>query len=149
MTVEGAWQLLDRQWALGRFPGYAAAIKHGEQVSIRVGGILGFDDPRPVRPDTQFRIASLTKIVAGALALNLVADGLLALEDSVGRWLPELADPLLAERITTPLAMGSTAFFAEDPSRLASSTCLPRTACGSSTAAAPPTRRRSKAWPPA
>ncbi|HEU5271393.1 MAG TPA: serine hydrolase domain-containing protein [Jatrophihabitans sp.] len=93
MTVQSAWQLLDRQLAGGRFPGYAAAVRHRGEVSYRVGGTLALDDDRPVRPDTQFRIASLTKIVAGVLALNLIADGLLALDDPVGRWLPELAEP--------------------------------------------------------
>ncbi len=103
MTVQGAWQLLDRQLAAGRFPGYAAAIRHGTDVSLRVGGTLGLDDPRPVRPDTQFRIASLTKMVGGVLALNLIADGLLGLDDPVARWLPELAEPRVLRTPTSPL----------------------------------------------
>ncbi len=93
MTVHDAWQLLDRQLAAGRFPGYAAAVRHRGRVEYRVGGTLALDDDRAVRPDTQFRIASLTKLVGGVLALSLVADGLLALDDPVGRWLPELAEP--------------------------------------------------------
>lgn len=101
--MAGAWKLLDQQLAAGRFPGYAAAIRHRNEVSIRVGGTLGVDGPRPVRPDTQFRIASLTKIVAGVLALNLIADGLLGLDDPVARWLPELAEPRVLRTPTSPL----------------------------------------------
>lgn len=40
---------------------------------------------------TPFRIASLSKLMGGALALCLVADGTLELADDVARWLPELA----------------------------------------------------------
>jgi CubicO group peptidase (beta-lactamase class C family) len=93
VTVEGAWQLLDRQLSDGRFPAYAAAVRHRDRVSYRVGGTLAADSDQPVRPDTQFRIASLTKPVAGVLALNLIGDGLLALDDPIARWLPELAEP--------------------------------------------------------
>ena len=104
MTVQSAWQLLDRQREQGRFPGYAAAVRHRDQVSYRVGGTLGISDERPVRPDTQFRIASLTKIIGGVLAVNLIADGLLALDDPVGRWLPELAEPRVLRTPTSELA---------------------------------------------
>jgi len=93
VTVEGAWQLLDRQLSDGRFPGYAAAVRHRDRVSYRVGGTLAADSDQPVRPDTQFRIASLTKPVAGVLALNLIGDGVLGLDDPVAGWLPELAEP--------------------------------------------------------
>jgi len=130
--VAAAWQLLDRQLTAGRFPGYAAAIRHGDEVSIRVGGTLGLDDPRPVRPDTQFRIASLTKVVAGVLTLNLVADGLLGLDDPVGRWLPELAEPPHCRWCTNPAAPGSTT---------AEPTCSARCWPG------PPAGRSARCWP--
>lgn len=103
MTVQAAWQLLDRQLADGRFPGYAAAIRHGDTVSYRVGGVLALAGDQSVRPDTQFRIASLSKIVGGVLAVNLIADGLLALDDPVGRWLPELAEPRVLRTPTSEL----------------------------------------------
>jgi CubicO group peptidase (beta-lactamase class C family) len=103
VTVQAAWQLLDRQLAAGRFPGYAAAVRHGDTVSYQVGGTLALDRDQPVRPDSQFRIASLTKIVGGVLALNLIADGLLALDDPIGRWLPELAEPRVLRTPTSEL----------------------------------------------
>ena len=104
MTVQAAWQLLDRQLAAGRFPGYAAAVRHGDQISYRAGGTLALGGDRPVESDTQFRIASLTKLVGGALALNLIADGLLGLDDPVERWLPELAEPRVLRTPTSELA---------------------------------------------
>jgi CubicO group peptidase (beta-lactamase class C family) len=103
VTVERAWQLLDRQVEDGRFPGYAAAARHGDRVSYRVGGTLAVGGDRAVRPDTQFRIASLTKLVGGVLALNLIGNGVLALDDPVGRWLPELAEPRVLRTPTSEL----------------------------------------------
>jgi CubicO group peptidase (beta-lactamase class C family) len=40
-----------------------------------------------------FRIASVTKPIGAALTLALVEDGVIALDDPVERWLPELAHP--------------------------------------------------------
>ena len=103
MTVHDAFRLLDRQLAEGRFPGYAVGIRHRDEVSCRVNGTLAFDNDLPVRTDTLFRIASLSKIVAGVLALALVADGVLALDDEVARWLPELAEPRVLRTPTSEL----------------------------------------------
>jgi D-alanyl-D-alanine-carboxypeptidase/D-alanyl-D-alanine-endopeptidase len=38
-------------------------------------------------PDARFEIGSITKTMTAALLVTLVADGVLALDDSVGRWL--------------------------------------------------------------
>lgn len=46
----------------------------------------------PMRRDTVFRIASMTKPVTVAAAMTLVEEGKLALTDPVTKWLPELAD---------------------------------------------------------
>ncbi|MEV3904308.1 serine hydrolase domain-containing protein [Mycobacterium sp. NPDC050551] len=46
----------------------------------------------PMRRDTVFRIASMTKPVTVAAAMALVEEGKLALTDPVTKWLPELAD---------------------------------------------------------
>ena len=53
--------------------------------------------------DTQFRIASTTKPVVGALVMALVDDGLLGIDDPVARWLPELGDPRVLRRMDGPL----------------------------------------------
>ncbi|MGA5467094.1 serine hydrolase domain-containing protein [Mycobacterium sp. NPDC050041] len=46
----------------------------------------------PMRRDTVFRIASMTKPVTVAAAMALAEEGKLALTDPVTKWLPELAD---------------------------------------------------------
>jgi CubicO group peptidase (beta-lactamase class C family) len=88
-----AWATLDDQVASGRFPGYAAAIRHGDHTEIRTGGFTSLDAHTRMRPDTVFRIASLSKIVGGVLALRLARGGAFTLDSEVAPWLPELAFP--------------------------------------------------------
>ena len=47
---------------------------------------------RPMRRDTLFRIASMTKPITTTAALMLYEEGLFELDDPVTAWLPELAD---------------------------------------------------------
>jgi CubicO group peptidase (beta-lactamase class C family) len=42
-----------------------------------------------MRPDTQFRLASLSKTMVSAAALALVEQGRLAVTDPVAHWLPD------------------------------------------------------------
>jgi CubicO group peptidase (beta-lactamase class C family) len=62
-------------------------------------------EPPPAEIDTDaiFRVASLSKLVAAALTLSLVADGIVALEEPVATWLPELSSPRVLTRIDGPL----------------------------------------------
>jgi CubicO group peptidase (beta-lactamase class C family) len=53
--------------------------------------------------DTIFRIASMTKPMAAAVAMMLVEDGVLGLDAPVDRWLPELANRRVLMRIDGPL----------------------------------------------
>ncbi|HEY2552370.1 MAG TPA: serine hydrolase domain-containing protein [Streptosporangiaceae bacterium] len=114
-SLEAIWRVPDGQVAAGRIPGYAAAVRAGGRTAIRAGGRTAIEPASPaMRADTLFRIASLTKPVGGALALSMVQDGLLALDDPVSRWLPEAASPrVLIDRAgpldqTRPAAMPNT-----------------------------------------
>jgi len=49
----------------------------------------------PMRPDTLFRIASMTKPITSVAALILMEEGRFALDDPIARWIPELAAPLV------------------------------------------------------
>ena len=57
----------------------------------------------PMEEDTLFRIASVTKPIGGALALGLVQDGVLGLDDPIGGWLPEAANPRVLVAPDAPL----------------------------------------------
>jgi CubicO group peptidase (beta-lactamase class C family) len=102
MSFENIWRIPDGDVACGRIPGYVGAVRIGGATEIRVGGHEAFGGA-PVREQTRFRIASVTKPIGGALTLSLVQDGLLALEDPVARWLPELASPRVLIAPDAPL----------------------------------------------
>jgi methyl acetate hydrolase len=70
----------------------AARLPGGERVEVAVG-VRGIDNPAPMTTDTLFWIASCTKALTSVAALQLVEDGLIGLDDPVGRWLPQLAAP--------------------------------------------------------
>jgi CubicO group peptidase (beta-lactamase class C family) len=82
----------------GEIPGLVALVcRRGE---VHVEAIGGRD---PIRRDTIFRIASLTKPVAAAAAMILVEECRLRLDELVDRLLPELADRRVLKRLDGPL----------------------------------------------
>ncbi len=96
-------ELLDAQVSSGRVPGYAAALHHDGVTQVLVGGTLGVGPTRSVTAATPFRLSSVTKPFAGVLALTLVEDGTLGLDDPVETWLPELAAPVVLRDRHGPL----------------------------------------------
>jgi CubicO group peptidase (beta-lactamase class C family) len=87
------WSMLQARVRDGRLPGFAAAVRFRGAVEVHTGGCLTLGGTDPVRPDSLFRLASVSKPVAGVLTLALVEEGVLGLDDPVARWLPELAEP--------------------------------------------------------
>ncbi|MCD2188404.1 serine hydrolase domain-containing protein [Actinomycetospora soli] len=71
-------------------PGVVALAARGDDVHVRTHGFLTTGGA-PVRRDSLFRIASITKPVVAALAESLLDDGALAVDEPVDRLLPELA----------------------------------------------------------
>ena len=64
----------------------AAVILPDRSVHRIVGGFS--HDSVPVSPEMLFAIGSITKNYVAALVLRLTEDGVLSLDDSLGRWLP-------------------------------------------------------------
>ncbi len=93
MTFSELFALVDRQVAERRYPGAVVAVRHAGTTTVHATGTLAVGGGEPVTPATPFRVASVSKPFGGLLALTLVADGTLALDDDVARWLPELAAP--------------------------------------------------------
>jgi CubicO group peptidase (beta-lactamase class C family) len=83
-------------------PGLVTLVARGDQVHAQALGSLTVGGP-PVRRDSLFRIASMTKPVTGAATLALIGEGLLALDEPVQRLLPELARPRVLRRMDGPL----------------------------------------------
>ena len=92
------WRSLEDTVESGRIPGVVAGIRHEGEIEIFTSGRLAFGGAAEMTPDTRFRIASLSKIVLGALAASMMADGLFAPEDPIATWAPELASPRVLVR---------------------------------------------------
>jgi CubicO group peptidase (beta-lactamase class C family) len=84
-------------------PGYVSLVDDGTDVRVDAVGETGFGTGVPMRRDTPFRIASMTKPMLAAVTMTLVEDGTIAVGDPVARWLPELAAPRVLTRIDGPL----------------------------------------------
>jgi CubicO group peptidase (beta-lactamase class C family) len=78
--------------AKGELPGLVTLVARGDDVHVDAIGSMAFGGDEPMRRDTIFRIASLTKPILAAATMMLVDDGTLALDEPVDRLLPELAN---------------------------------------------------------
>jgi CubicO group peptidase (beta-lactamase class C family) len=77
--------------------------RHGEVLQVNEIGYRDVDAAQPMRRDTIFRIASMTKPVTVAAAMTLVDAGKLALDDPIVRWAPEFADVQVLDDPKGPL----------------------------------------------
>ncbi|MET0274361.1 MAG: serine hydrolase domain-containing protein [Phenylobacterium sp.] len=87
----------------GYAPGLVALVSRGAESRVIMLGAKSFDAGDPMRRDTIFRIASMTKPVTAAAAMMLIEDGRLKLDEPVDRLLPELARRRVLKRIDGPL----------------------------------------------
>lgn len=88
----------------GLISGAVTLVWHrGNVLQVNEIGQRDVEAKLPMRRDTIFRIASMTKPVTVAAAMALVEEGRLALSDPVTRWLPELADMRVLADPTGPL----------------------------------------------
>jgi CubicO group peptidase (beta-lactamase class C family) len=70
-------------------PGAAVGVLAGGEAECEAFGVADVRTGEPVRSETTFRIASITKPFTATLALSLVEEGLLALEEPVSVALPD------------------------------------------------------------
>lgn len=80
-------------WNRADTPGCAVSVLHDGQPLHRQGhGMASLELGAPIRPDTVFYIASVSKQFTAAAIALLAEDGALALDDDVRRYVPELPD---------------------------------------------------------
>jgi CubicO group peptidase (beta-lactamase class C family) len=86
----------------GEVPGAVVGVADGERQWIQG---VGLDCPGggELRPDAVFRISSMTKPMTAAVTLQLVDNGVLALDAPVHRWLPELSGQRVLRQLDGPL----------------------------------------------
>ncbi|HEV7734629.1 MAG TPA: serine hydrolase domain-containing protein [Candidatus Binatia bacterium] len=71
-------------------PGAIAVVQRGRRLAVHAVGVVGFDTPRLPSETDHMRLASVSKAFNGAVALALVAQGRLSLDDTIATRLPSL-----------------------------------------------------------
>ena len=88
--------MLERVAAAGDIAGFVTLIwRKGEIAQVNAVGRRDVEADLPMTRETIFRIASMTKPMTSALALMLLEEGKLRLEDPISRWAPEFASPMV------------------------------------------------------
>src|SRR4029077_20909959 len=95
-------EIVETAVAGGDAPGVVAAVGRGGEGYVAAAGVMAVGGP-PMRPDTLFRIGSITQPVTAAVGRRTAEDGLLGLEEPVDRLLPELAGRRVLRRPDGPL----------------------------------------------
>ena len=124
LQLQGQSEILERPRAIGGFsqarldrmhtamrrhvesgytPGLVTLVHHRSREYVQAIGTMAFDSTAPMRRDTIFRLASMTKPVTAAGAMILVEECKLRLDDPVDDWLPELKDREVLSTIESPL----------------------------------------------
>ena len=96
-------QAMAARVARGELPGMVILVAHDDEVQVDTIGALAFGSKEPMRRDTIFRIASMTKPILAMATMMLLEDGKLALDEPVDRLLPELANRKVLKLIDGPL----------------------------------------------
>jgi CubicO group peptidase (beta-lactamase class C family) len=101
--LERMHQVLSGYVERKEMPGLVALISHHDDVHVETLGTMSFGHPAPMKRDTIFRIASLTKPITAVAAMVLVEECKLRLDESIEEWLPELANRRVLESISSQL----------------------------------------------
>jgi CubicO group peptidase (beta-lactamase class C family) len=86
---------LQQQVAEQKIPGAVVLVRRTdrEDVYLKAVGQLDLEQGRPLREDSIFRIASMTKPITSTAVMLLVEEGKLSLEDPISKYLPEWRSP--------------------------------------------------------
>jgi len=82
-----------KAWDSPNTPGASVAvIQHGKLVFAKGYGIANLEYDVPIKPDTIFHVASVSKQFTAMAVVLLELDGKLSIDDDVHKYLPELPD---------------------------------------------------------
>lgn len=71
-------------------PGVIAIVQRGDEVTVHTAGVGSFTTLQPPRVTDHMRIASVAKAFSGAVALALVQQGVMRLDETIGQRRPDL-----------------------------------------------------------
>jgi CubicO group peptidase (beta-lactamase class C family) len=101
-SLDGLRGVLEQHVAKGSAPGLVALLDRGGETEVMTLGAKAIGGP-PMRRDTIFRIASMTKLVTATAVMMLVDEGKLRLDEPIDRLLPEFANRRVLKRQDGPL----------------------------------------------
>src|SRR5215467_2749241 len=99
--LERMHQVLSGYVARKEMPGLVALVSHHDDVHVETLGTMSVGNSMPMKRDTIFRIASLTKPITAVAAMILVEECRLRLDESIEPWLPELANRRVLKSISS------------------------------------------------
>jgi CubicO group peptidase (beta-lactamase class C family) len=103
-------------------PGTTASVITPNGTWYGASGVSNLETQDPMQPDDIFGVASFTKTFTAATVLKTVESGKLSLDDTLGQWLPEIAERIPdGENITIRQLLNGTSGiydFIEDPKYL-------------------------------
>jgi CubicO group peptidase (beta-lactamase class C family) len=95
--------VLKRHLLTGYLAGAVALVGRGASAEVVLIGNQSREAGDPMRRDSIFRIASMTKPITAAATLMAIDHGLLRPDDLASRWLPELDGQRVLKQLSSPL----------------------------------------------
>jgi CubicO group peptidase (beta-lactamase class C family) len=90
--------------ASGDIPGVVCLVwQGGKLLQVEAAGLRDIEKKLPVERKTIFRIASMSKPITSVIALKLMEQGVMRLEDPITKWAPEFAQMRVLRRPGGPL----------------------------------------------
>lgn len=121
-------QILRTNVDAGVLPGAVVVVREGQRSRAYAYGLANLESRGPVTTRHRFPIASITKSMTATVVMQLVAEGKLALDDPVGRWLGQALPHARAVTIEQLLSHGSGLPEIDDGPLLTMSTATPQDA---------------------
>ncbi|WP_433543888.1 serine hydrolase domain-containing protein (plasmid) [Streptomyces sp. CA-294286] len=120
-TAEPAASRLDRKALRASLEAFHRAGMYGAYSSVRDGsqrwrgaaGVADIRTGRPMRPDYEHRIGSITKTFTAVAVLQQVAKGRIGLDDPIGDHLPDLVPGERGRRVTVRMLLNHTSGLAD------------------------------------
>jgi CubicO group peptidase (beta-lactamase class C family) len=76
-------------------------VRHGQVAWFKAQGMQDRETAKPMRPDTIFRICSMSKPITSVAVMMLYEEGHFLLDDPVSRYLPEFKNPKVLVKPST------------------------------------------------
>jgi D-alanyl-D-alanine carboxypeptidase len=93
--------------------GAYSAVRDGSERWRGAAGVADIDTGRPVRPDFEHRIGSITKTFTSVAVLQQVAKGRIGLDAPIGDYLPELVPGERGRAVTVRMLLNHTSGIAD------------------------------------